>query len=124
MGLSKNSKKSARMLTKKHIRKRVLGTPQKPRLVVFKSLKHIYAQLVDDTNLKTITGVSSLTKDLQAEIGKAKTKTDKAKLVGKKIADMAKEKKFESVVFDRNGYLYHGRVKAVAEGAKEGGLKF
>ncbi len=124
MGMSKSKKKSARLRTKKHIKKRVMGTPQKPRLVVFKSLKHIYAQLVDDTNQKTITGASSLTKDLQADLSKAKTKTERAKIVGKKIAEVAKEKNFESVVFDRNGYLYHGRIKAVADGAREGGLKF
>jgi len=124
MGMSKNKKKSARIRTKTYLRKRILGTPQKPRLVVFKSLRHIYAQLVDDTSQKTITCASSLTKDLQAEISNAKSKTEKAKIIGKKIADIAKEKKFESVVFDRNGYLYHGRVKAVADGAREGGLKF
>jgi len=121
---NKNKKMSARLRTKKHIRKKISGTPDKPRLVVFKSSRHIYAQLVDDTSQRTITGVSSLNKALSAELGKAKSKQEKAKVIGKGIADKAKELKFKSVVFDRNGYLYHGRIKAVAEGAREGGLKF
>ncbi len=120
----KNPKESARLRRKKHIRKRISGTPDKPRLVVFRSAKHIYAQLVDDVNQKTITGVSSLTKDLQAEIAKAGSKVEVAKVVGKGIAEKAKKLKLEQVVFDRNGYIYHGRIKAVAEGAREGGLKF
>ena len=124
MGMLKNKKRSTRMRTKKHIRKRLSGTAEKPRLVVFKSSKHIYAQLVDDINQKTITGVSSLTKDVRSEVAKAASKTEAAKIVGKKFAAIVKDKKFESVVFDRNGYLYHGRIKAVAEGAREGGLKF
>lgn len=120
----KNPKESARLRRKKHIRKRISGTPEKPRLVVFRSAKHIYAQLIDDVNQKTITGVSSLTKELRPEVEKAKSKVEVAKLVGKGIAEKAKQLKLEQVVFDRNGYIYHGRVKAVAEGAREGGLKF
>ena len=124
MGMSKNKKNLARIRTKKHIRKKISGTPERPRLVVFRSSRNIYAQLVDDTNQKTITGVSSLTKDIKSEISRAGLKTDVAKIVGKKIAAKAQEMKLKSVVFDRNGYLYHGRIKAVAEGAREGGLKF
>lgn len=119
-----NQKKDARLRKKKHIRKVVFGTAEKPRLVVFKSLKHIYAQLVDDTSAKTITGVSSLSQDLKDEIAAAKNRTEVSKIVGKGIARKARGMNLEKVVFDRNGYLYHGRVKAVAEGAREGGLKF
>ncbi|MBL7095430.1 50S ribosomal protein L18 [candidate division KSB1 bacterium] len=124
MSIPKNKKESSRKRVKKHIRKKLSGTAERPRLVVFKSSKHIYAQLVDDTNQKTITGVSSLTKDVKAEVEKAGSKTEAAKIIGKKIAAVGKDKKVESVVFDRNGYLYHGRIKAVADGAREGGLKF
>ena len=120
----KNQKEYARLRRKKHIRKHISGTPDKPRLVVFRSAKHIYAQLVDDLNQRTITGVSSLTKELQPQISKAKSKVEVAKIVGKGIAEKAKQLKLEKVVFDRNGYIYHGRVKAVAEAAREGGLKF
>jgi len=109
---------------KKHIRKKVKGTPECPRLTVFRSINSIYAQLIDDTTNKTLIGVSTISKTLKADIKKAKNKTEAATLVGKAIAEEAKKKKIEKVVFDRNGYLYHGRVKALAEGAREGGLKF
>lgn len=124
MGAIKDKKKVARLRTKKHIRKKIFGTPERPRLVVFKSARHIYAQLVDDSNQKTITGVSSLTKSVGDEIKKANGNIEKAKIIGKSIASKAKELKMEKVIFDRNGYLYHGRIKAVAEGAREGGLIF
>lgn len=117
-------KEKVRRRKKKHIRKKVLGTTAKPRLTVFRSLKHIYAQLIDDTTHHTIVTVSSLTKDLQPEIAKAKSKTEVAKIVGLNAAKKAKELKYETVIFDRAGYLYHGRVKALAEGAREGGLVF
>jgi large subunit ribosomal protein L18 len=122
---SKSSqKKDARLRKKKHIRKVVFGTAEKPRLVVFKSLKHIYAQLVDDASAKTITGISSLSQDLKDEIASAKNRIEISKIIGKGIARKARGMNLEKVVFDRNGFLYHGRVKAVAEGAREGGLKF
>ena len=98
------------------VRKRVAGTPERPRLVVFRSLKHIYAQLVDDTTSKTLATVSD-----QKLTGK---KSEKSTEVGKLIAQKAKDAGFSSVVFDRAGYRYHGRVKAVADGAREGGLEF
>ena len=124
----KNTKKRlARLKRKRRIRGKVFGTPEKPRLVVFRSAKHIYAQLIDDTNQKTVTGVSTLSKDVKnalADVRKKKGKVGVSKLVGKAIADRAKKLKIESVVFDRNGFIYHGRVKAVADGAREGGLKF
>lgn len=124
----KNIKKRlARLKRKRRIRRKVFGTPEKPRLAVFKSAKHIYAQLVDDRNGKTITGVSTLSKELQEsikEIHKKEGKVGVSKLIGKTIAERAKKLNIESVVFDRNGFIFHGRVKAVAEGAREGGLKF
>ena len=117
-------KKVARERRKKHIKKRVVGTPKRPRLVVFRSLNHIYAQLVDDFSGKTLVAASSTSKDISAEIASAKTKTEKSKAVGKFLAESAKKKKISQVIFDRGGYLYHGRVKALAEGAREGGLEF
>lgn len=106
---------------KKRIRGKVIGTSARPRLSVFRSNSEIYAQLVDDSTGKTITTVSTVGKKDARVKG---TKTDKAKSVGNAIAKWAVEKGIQEVVFDRNGFLYHGRVKAVAEGAREGGLKF
>jgi len=100
------------------IRKRISGTAERPRLVVFRSLAHIYAQVINDDTKKVIASAS----DMKA---KAKgTKAEKAKQVGMEIAKLAQEKKVTKVVFDRNGYKYHGRVKALADGAREGGLQF
>lgn len=113
-----NKKDSSRHRRHLKIRKKITGTAERPRLVVFRSLSHIYAQLVNDAKHKVILGCS----DLKTK-GKDK-KTKKAKQIGIDIAKMAQEKKIVSVTFDRNGYKYHGRVKAVAEGAREGGLKF
>lgn len=125
---NKNIKKRlARLKRKKRIRRKVFGTSEKPRLMVFRSAKHIYAQLIDDTSDKTLTGVSSLTKEVRetlADVRKKEGKVGVSKLVGKTIAERAKKLNIESVVFDRNGFIYHGRVKAVADGAREGGLKF
>ncbi|MCD6118015.1 50S ribosomal protein L18 [bacterium] len=109
---------------KKHIKKRVTGTPERPRLVVSRSLKNIYAQIIDDVNQKTLLGISSNSKSLAAQIKKAKSKIDVAGIVGEEAAKLAVDKDIKSVVFDRNGYLYHGRVKALADGARKGGLKF
>ena len=120
----KSDRVKRRQRIKRHIRKSVSGTADRPRLTVYRSLKSIYAQLVDDTSHRTLVSVSSLTKSLQAEVQKAKTKTDVAVIVGKALAEEAKKKKIETVVFDRNGFLYHGRVKALADGAREAGLNF
>lgn len=121
----KNKVKNFRRLRKKkRIHKVVSGTSEKPRLAVFRSASNIYAQLIDDVANRTLAGVSTLTPDLKGQVSKMKGKVDGAKLVGKAIADKAKALKVETVVFDRGGYLYHGRVKAVAEGARENGLKF
>ncbi len=109
---------------RKRIRKKVAGTGQRPRLAVYRSAKNIYAQLVDDATRVTLAGVSTLTPDLVDGVQKTDSKIDAAKLVGKAIAEKAKGLKIESVVFDRGGYLFHGRVKAVADGARESGLKF
>jgi len=119
-----SKKKSRRIRIKKNIRKRIQGTPECPRLTVFRSLRSIYAQLVDDTSQKTLVAVSSLSKSLKEEIKKSKGKIEAAKIVGKAMGVEAKKRKITNVVFDRNGYLYHGRVKAVADGAREAGLKF
>ncbi len=118
MALSKNERRDR---IRFRIRKTVAGTIQRPRLAVFRSNKEIYAQLIDDVNGKTITAASSRDKDIDAS--KA-NKTEAAKLVGKAIAEKAQKAGVEAVSFDRGGYLYHGRVKSLAEGAREGGLKF
>ena len=102
------------------IRKKVKGTAERPRLTVFRSLNHIYAQLVDDLSGRTILTVSSLDKEVVPKAKSAKGKLE----AGKLDEALAKEKGIERVCFDRGGYLYHGRVKAVAEGAREGGLTF
>ena len=106
------------------IRKKIRGTNERPRLTVYRSLKHIYAQLVDDDSGVTITTVSTQTESVAAQLKERRKKIEAAKLVGMEIARLAKEKNITSVVFDRNGYLYHGRVKAIAEGARENGLQF
>ncbi len=103
------------------IRKKVAGTAEKPRLSVFRSNTDIYAQIIDDVNGKTLAAASSKDKDIAAQKG---TKVEKSKLVGAAIARKATELGLGQVVFDRSGYLYHGRVKAVADGAREGGLQF
>jgi large subunit ribosomal protein L18 len=110
------------MLNRKN--KRMVGTAEKPRLVVYRSLKYIYGQLVDDINHKTLLAVSNLSKDVVQNLKKAKNKTQASKQIGKILGEQAVKLKIERAIFDRNGYLYHGRVKAFAEGAREGGLKF
>ncbi len=116
------SKKSNRRLKIKYrVRKKVLGSGDKPRLSVFRSNKQIYAQVINDDQGLTLVSASSSDKALDE---KKVNKTEMAKEVGKLLAGKAKEAGIETVVFDRNGYLYHGRVKSLAEGAREGGLKF
>jgi len=109
---------------KSHIRIRITGTPERPRLTVFKSLRNVYAQIIDDAHGATLVSVSNLSKLARDQFKDLKGQTAKAKLVGKLAAQQALDKKITQVVFDRNGYLYHGVVKAVADGAREGGLKF
>ncbi|HEX7571863.1 MAG TPA: 50S ribosomal protein L18 [Bacteroidota bacterium] len=109
---------------KVHIRLRITGTPERPRLTVFRSLRNVYAQIIDDTTGKTLVAVSNLSKPERDQFKDLKGQAAKAKLVGKIAAQKAVEQKITQVVFDRNGYLYHGVVKAMADGAREGGLKF
>lgn len=108
---------------KLRIRHSVSGTTERPRLSVFRSLSHIYAQVIDDTTGKTLGHCSTLAKDVKGQADDM-NKSDAAKLVGKTIAAQLKAKGVTKIVFDRNGYLYHGRIKALAEGAREGGLEF
>ena len=104
--------------------KKIVGTSSRPRLVVYRSLKYMHAQLVDDTKNSVIIGLTNNSAGVKVALKSAKTKTEAAKIIGKTLAESAKKKKVKSVVFDRNGYIYHGRVKALAEGAREGGLEF
>ena len=119
-------KNSVQRLAKKHarIRKKISGTTECPRLAVFRSARHAYAQIIDDSTGKTLLSVSTLSKDLKEEVKTAKNPIERYKLIGKIAAKKALEKNISKVVFDRGGYLYHGRVKALADGAREGGLKF
>ena len=105
------------------VRKSVAGTAECPRLAVRRSLSHMVAQIIDDDNNKSLVQVSTTAKEFQGKFG-SMTKSEQAKQLGLQIAEVAKSKGIESVVFDRGGYIYHGRVQALAEGAREGGLKF
>jgi large subunit ribosomal protein L18 len=107
----------------RRVRKKVFGTPERPRLAVYKSLKHIYAQIIDDTKGVTLVAASTLDKELRPRLPEL-TKTEEAREVGRLIAKRALEKGIKKVVFDRGGFIYHGRIKALAEGAREGGLEF
>jgi large subunit ribosomal protein L18 len=119
-----NTKEKQRERRHLRLRKRVTGTAERPRLAVYRSLTQIYAQIVDDTSGRTLVAVSSLTKDLAPKLKSAKGKTERSKIVGAAIAERAKAAGVTKVAFDRAGYLYHGRVKALADGAREGGLSF
>lgn len=118
-----STKIDARLKRKKSIRKRVHGSQERPRLSVFRSSKHIYAQVIDDDKQATLAAASSLEPELEASF-KGVKKKDRAKQIGKLIAERCIQKGVSQVVFDRNGYIYHGRVSALADGAREGGLKF
>ncbi len=117
------SKKQARIKRKKRIRKKMTGTPDIPRLSVFRSSVHIYAQLIDDVNGQTIVSASSVEKAVK-ERSDFENKMAKSLFIGKLVAKRAIDKGIKKVVFDRNGFLYHGRVKAVSDGAREAGLTF
>jgi large subunit ribosomal protein L18 len=122
MSATTNMKKQElRFRRKAHIRKRVEGSEERPRLSVYRSLNHIYAQVIDDVTGKTLASASTLSPELKDGKGKKK---ELAKEVGKLVAKKCQEAKIAAVVFDRNGFVYHGRIAAVAEGAREGGLKF
>lgn len=115
-----NKKRQKRHL---RVRKNILGTPDRPRLNVYRSLNHIYAQIIDDSVGKTLVSASTVDKDVKEKLETTGNK-GAAKEIGKIVAQKALEKGIETVVFDRGGYIYHGRVKELAEGAREGGLKF
>jgi large subunit ribosomal protein L18 len=108
---------------KLRIRKKVNGTAERPRLSVFRSTRHIYAQVIDDTSGKTLAAASTLSKELEGQLGED-NKVEAAKKVGKLIASVCKDKGITKIVFDRNGYMYHGRVSALAQAAREAGLEF
>jgi large subunit ribosomal protein L18 len=117
-------KKIRREKIRKRVRSKIFGTSERPRLSVYRSLKHIYAQIIDDTKGHTLVAMSSLSKEIRDKVKEAKTKTEVSRIVGLALAKKAFEKGITKVVFDRNGYKYHGRVKALAEAAREGGLIF
>ena len=120
---NKSDKNANRKARHQRVRKKVSGTPACPRLCVYRSLNEIYAQIIDDVNGTTLVSASSLEKE-QAKALAGKTKTEKAEYVGELIAKRALDKKIKNVVFDRGGYLYTGRVSALAEGARKAGLEF
>lgn len=113
----------ARKRRQRRIRMKISGTAERPRLNIFRSLDHIYVQVIDDVAGRTIASASTLDKTLRSQLS-GKNKSEQAKLVGEVVAERAKDAGVETVVFDRGGFIYHGRVKALAEGAREGGLKF
>ena len=119
--MAKRSRQDMRRAVHTLIRKKVKGTPERPRLAVFRSLNHVYAQVIDDVNGVTLCSASSVEKGSGVSNG---GNVDAAKSIGKLIAERAKEKGINSVVFDRGGYIYHGRVKSLAEAAREAGLQF
>lgn len=115
--------RAARERRHRRIRRKISGTAERPRLNVYRSLDHIYAQVIDDVAGHTLVAASTVDQALAAEL-RDKSKKEQAALVGKAVAERAREKGVTSVVFDRGGYIYHGRVRALAEGAREGGLEF
>jgi large subunit ribosomal protein L18 len=124
--MARNSKHTSRLVRHRSLRKRISGTAERPRLVVFRSARHIYAQVIDDLAQKTLVAASDLAKkaDKKPAGEKAPKKSERAKQVGTVLAKLCLEKGISKVVFDRGGYKYHGRVSAVAAGAREGGLDF
>lgn len=121
--LKKADKNAKRLQRHKRVRRKVFGTPQRPRLCVFRSSNNIYAQIIDDTNRVTLVAASSLDEAVKGAVNHTGNK-EAAKLVGEMVAKKALEKGITEVVFDRGGYIYHGRIKELAEGAREAGLKF
>lgn len=115
--------RDARLRRKRRIRRKLVGRPERPRLSVFRSARHIYAQVIDDVSRKTLAAASTQRAELK-DAAKDLDKTRSAEAVGKEIAKVCVERGITSVVFDRNGYIYHGRVKALAEAARVGGLEF
>lgn len=120
---NKIDKNASRIIRHKRVRKNVIGTPERPRLNVFRSTNHIYAQLIDDVNRVTLASASTLDKEIKSELKNTGNK-EAAKKVGELVAKRAIEKGYKIVVFDRGGYIYHGRVQELANGAREAGLEF
>ena len=121
--LKKADKNAKRLQRHQRVRRKVFGTPQRPRLCVFRSSNNIYAQIIDDTNRVTLVAASSLDEAVKGAVNHTGNK-EAAKMVGEMVAKKAVEKGITEVVFDRGGYIYHGRIKELAEGAREAGLKF
>lgn len=121
--LKKADKNAKRLQRHKRVRKKISGTTQRPRLCVFRSSNNIYAQIIDDTNRVTLVSASSLEAEVKSAVSHGGNK-EAAKMVGQLVAKKAVEKGITEVVFDRGGYLYHGRIQELAEGAREAGLKF
>lgn len=121
--MAKNSRSMARVRRHMRVRKKVMGTPERPRLNIFRSLSGIYAQVIDDQSGRTLLSASTVDRDLRERM-KGLKKSEQAKLVGQVVAERAREKGIQAVVFDRGGYRYIGRIKALADGAREAGLQF
>ncbi len=121
--MAKESRLEARRRRHARVRRKVVGTAERPRLSVYRSLQHIYAQVIDDASGRTLVSASTLDKALRDEISKLEVH-EQAKAVGRAVAERAKAAGIERVVFDRGGYVYHGRIRAVAEGSREAGLVF
>ncbi|MBX3043520.1 MAG: 50S ribosomal protein L18 [Candidatus Kapabacteria bacterium] len=117
-------KAKRRLKRKAHVRSQITGSAERPRLTVFKSESQIYVQIINDVEGKTLVSASSIDKEIRSEVKAGMTKTAKSVLVGNYIAKRAKEANITKVAFDRNGYIYHGRVKALADAARQGGLEF
>jgi large subunit ribosomal protein L18 len=117
------NRREARDRRRKHVRKKVFGTPERPRLNVFRSLNHIYAQVIDDTQGHTLVSASTVDAGVREQVSD-KTKTEQARVVGQVLGERALDKGIKKVVFDRAGYKFHGRVKALADAAREAGLDF
>jgi large subunit ribosomal protein L18 len=121
--LKKRELKSTRQRRKRSIRKKIFGTPSRPRLSVYRSNKHTYAQVIDDLNGHTMVSASTMDKEAPEDVADLE-KEEQAREIGKMLAERAQKQGIEKVVFDRNGFIFHGRVAAVADGAREGGLEF
>ena len=121
--MPESNRRVARLRRHRRVRKHVVGTPERPRLNVFRSLRHIYAQVIDDSRERTLVSASTMDQEVKAQL-QGLSKTEQARVVGKVLAERALSQGIEQVVFDRGGYQYHGRVKALADAARKGGLDF
>ncbi|HDL04088.1 MAG TPA: 50S ribosomal protein L18 [candidate division Zixibacteria bacterium] len=121
--MSRIDKLARKAKRKARVRGKIFGTSERPRLTVSKTLKNIYAQIIDDEKMVTLVSTSTIAKDVRAKVGE-KSKTERAQIVGEEIARVAQDKGVKAVAFDRNGNVYHGRVKALAEAARKAGLDF